>query len=216
MAEMAQDRAESSSPDGRSGVKRSSHGTSGGSLGPGRRGRRGVTRRRRWRRWGLSLAALVVVFCAVTARLYIWPATGMPARVDAIVMLAGPGDRLSLAVRLAREHRANVLVVSRGHEGYGGPCPARVPGVKLICFDPDPASTRGEAEFVGRLAKKYHWRAIALVTATPQDSRARVRMERCYSGRVFVVTVGLPLSAWPGQIVYEWGAMIKALLQPSC
>jgi hypothetical protein len=165
---------------------------------------------------GLAIAALIVVFCAVTARLFIWPAVGMPTRVGAIVMLAGPGDRLSLAMRLAREHRADTLVVSRGYEGYSGPCPSRVPGVRLICFDPSPPTTRGEAEFVGRLAKRYGWKTVALVTATPQDSRARIRMERCFSGGVYVVTVGLPLSAWPGQIVYEWGATIKMLVQPSC
>jgi hypothetical protein len=140
----------------------------------------------------------------------------MPAHVDAIVMMAGPGNRLSLATRLARDHAANVLVVSRGYEGYSGPCPPPVPGVKLICFDPNPATTRGEAEFAGRLAKKYRWRTIALVTVTPQDSRARIRMERCFSGKVFVVTVGPPLSAWPGQLVYEWGATLKMLVQPSC
>jgi hypothetical protein len=37
----------------------------------------------------------------------------MPTTVDAIVMLAGPGDRLPAALQLAREHRAPVLVVSR-------------------------------------------------------------------------------------------------------
>jgi hypothetical protein len=132
-------------------------------------------------------------------------------------MLAGPGPRLDEAVRLARQDKAGVLVVSRGNQGYGGPCPKPVPGVRLICFDPDPASTRGEAEFVGRLARISGWRTIVLVTATPQDSRARVRVGRCFSGKVFVVTVGLPISLWPGEIAYEWGALIKSLVwQRSC
>ena len=63
------------------------------------------------------MAVVVVVFGVVTARLLVWPAQGMPARVSAIVMLAGPGDRLPVALELAREHRAPVLVVSRGWEG---------------------------------------------------------------------------------------------------
>ncbi len=165
----------------------------------------------------LSIAALIAVFCAVTARLMIWPASGMPAHVDAIVVLAGPGQRLSLGLRLAREHAADVLVVSRGYEGYGGPCPPPVPAVTLICFDPNPPTTQGEAEFAGRLARKYHWRSVVLITSTPQDSRARVRMERCFAGQVFVMTVGLPLSAWPYQLAYQWGATLKMLvLQRSC
>src|SRR5215475_10980053 len=57
---------------------------------------------------------LVSVFCAATARLFVWPARGMPARVDAIVMLDGPGDRLSTALGLAWAQRAPVAVISRG------------------------------------------------------------------------------------------------------
>ncbi len=132
-------------------------------------------------------------------------------------MLAGPGDRLELALRLARERRAHFLLVSRGNEGYGGPCPRRVPGVRLICFEPRPASTRGEAEYVGRLARTYHWRSVALVTTAVQDSRARQRVERCFAGPAYVVTVGLPWISWPGQIAYEWAATLKMMiLQPTC
>ena len=165
----------------------------------------------------IGLAVALVIFCAVTAKLFIWPASGMPARVGAIFMMAGPGDRLAEAVRLAREHRAPFLVVSRGHDGYGGPCPAPVPGVRLICFDPNPATTRGEAEVAGRLARKYHWRSVALVTNTAQDTRARVRVQRCFAGPVYVVTVGVPWRSWPEQIGYEWAATLKMyLLQPGC
>jgi DUF218 domain len=164
-----------------------------------------------------GLGAALLLFCAATARLFIWPVRGMPARVDAVVMLAGPGDRLAAALRLAHERRAPFLVVSRGFNGYGGPCPPPVPRVSLICFEPNPATTRGEAEFASRLASRYHWHSIALVTSTFQDSRARQRMERCFSGRVYVMTVGLPWSSWPEQIAYEWGATIKMLAwQRSC
>ena len=45
-------------------------------------------------------------------------------------MLAGPGDRLQAALRLAREGRAPFLLVSRGNQGYGGPCPPPVPHVQ--------------------------------------------------------------------------------------
>jgi hypothetical protein len=135
----------------------------------------------------------------------------MPTRVGAIVMLAGPGNRLPVALQLAREHRAPVLVVSQGWQGYGGPCPSALPGVKLICFDPDPGDTRGEAEFVGNLAKQYHWNSVVLVTTRGQDTRARMVMGRCLSGSIYVVTASLSLGSWPYQIVYEWGALFKAL-----
>ncbi len=54
----------------------------------------------------------MVVLAGLSARLFVWPAEGMPSRVDAIVMLAGPGNRLPVALRLKREKRAPLLVVS--------------------------------------------------------------------------------------------------------
>ena len=181
-------------------------------------GRRCVVRRMyhrsipRWRRALIAATALVAVLVVATALLFVWPSQGMPSRVDAIVMLAGPGERLALAMQLAREHRASVLVVSRGQHGYGGLCPPATPGVKLICFEPDPGDTRGEAEFVGRLARKYGWRSVVLVTAREQATRARIVVRRCFGGQVYVMAGSLPLGSWPYQIAYEWGALFKALV----
>jgi uncharacterized SAM-binding protein YcdF (DUF218 family) len=166
----------------------------------------------RWRQVLLVAVVVMLVFVVVTARLFVWPTQGMPPRVSAIVLLAGPGDRLGPALDLARQHRAPVLVVSQGQHGYGGPCPAATPGVSLICFEPDPGNTRGEAEFVGRLAVKYHWASLVLVSSRAQDTRARLVMKRCFGGLVYVVTGTLPLRAWPYQIAYEWGALFKSLI----
>lgn len=164
-----------------------------------------------------AVLAVLLVFGAATARLLVWPAQGMPGHVSAIVMLAGPGDRLDKALELARTRRARVLVVSRGHLGYGSVCPPDPPDVRLICFEPDPASTRGEAEFVGRLADQDRWRSIVLVTSRVQDTRARIRVGRCFSGQVYVVTVQQPWYDWPYQIAYEWAALFKALvIQRAC
>jgi len=155
---------------------------------------------------------VIVVFSAVTARLLIWPAIGAPSRVDAIVMLAGPGVRIPEALALARAQRAPVLVVSQGWQGYGGPCPAAPAGIKLVCFDPDPGNTRGEAEYTGQLARRYHWTSIVLVTSRPQDTRARILFGRCFGGSVYVMTGHLPVGSWPYQIAYGWGALLKALV----
>ena len=173
----------------------------------------------RKRHWWLVVVVLAVAIGAATARLFIWPDQGMPARVSAIVMLNGPGDRLDTALNLAWQHRAPFVVISRGSPvyGHGGDCAPSIPHVTVICFDPNPSTTKGEAEYVGRLARKYHWQSIALVTITPQDSRGRLRVERCFAGPVYVVTAPLSLSSWPYQIAYEWGATAKALiLQRSC
>jgi len=54
------------------------------------------------RRLLAATVAVALAFGVVTARLFVWPAQGMPAGVSAIVMLAGPGNRLPVALRLAR------------------------------------------------------------------------------------------------------------------
>jgi hypothetical protein len=160
---------------------------------------------------------VLVAFLGATARLFVWPDRGLPPTVDAIVSLDVPYGAVGEAVRLAEQHRAPYLVVSLGRPQSSYGCPPPVTGVRLICFNPDPATTRGEAEVVGRLAHRYHWHSIAVVTITPQDTRARLRMERCFTGPVYVRTTPIPGGAWPNQLAYEWGALFKALvLQRSC
>jgi len=106
----------------------------------GRLAARAASRGRRPRRRVVAavLLAALLAFGAATARLFVWPAQGMPAHVSVIVMLAGPGDRLDKALQLASARRARMLVVSRGHLGYGSGCPPDPPGLMLICFDPVP------------------------------------------------------------------------------
>ncbi len=174
---------------------------------------------RRRRAVAAVLLVLLAGFGFETAQLFVWPQQGMPARVDAIVMLNGPGDRLGTALKLARAHRARVVVISRGSRywGHGSVCAPKVPGVTFICFDPSPPTTRGEAEFAGRLARRYDWHSIALVATTPQDTPARLRLGRCFAGKIYAVNAPLPLSAWPGTIAYEWGATVNAVfLQRGC
>jgi uncharacterized SAM-binding protein YcdF (DUF218 family) len=179
----------------------------------------GKNKPRRWRGPVAVIAVVFAAFCVLTGRLFVWPAEGLPHRVDAIVMLNGHGDRLTAAERLAWAGRAPVLVVARGTRFWaqGSRCAARIPGVKVICFLPSPSSTRGEAEFAGRLATRWHWRSIVLVTTRDQDTRARIRFGRCFKGQVYVTTAALPVTDWPEAIAYEWAATIKALiLQRSC
>ncbi|HXW45748.1 MAG TPA: hypothetical protein VEL03_13225 [Streptosporangiaceae bacterium] len=177
--------------------------------------------RRRW----LILAVVVTLlacFGVATATLLVSPRQGMPARVDAIIMLNGPGgsSRLTTALDLAWAHRAPTVVISRGSQvyGFGGDCAPAIPGVRVICFVPSPPTTQGEAEFAGRLASRYHWKTVVLVTITPQITPGRIWLNRCMPG-VTVYAVAAPLSArgWPVMVAYEWGAIANAeLIHRSC
>jgi hypothetical protein len=183
----------------------------------------GKPRHGRRRRWPILIGALLIILGALsfaTARWIVWPSQQvMPATVDAIVMLNGPGARFSTALDLARQHRASVIIISRGsaYWGHGSVCAPKISRVRVICFDPSPASTRGEAEFAGRLAERYHWRSVAVVAIAPQDTVARLRIERCFGGKIYLVNAPLSVLRWPYQIVYEWGSTLKALIfQRAC
>jgi hypothetical protein len=178
--------------------------------------------RRRRRLWIFlsALAVIVVALAVATAEWFVFPSQGIPARVDAVIMLNGPGDRLDTALNLGWEHRTKVLVISRGSQfyGQGSNCAPPIPGVTVICFDPSPSTTQGEAEFAGRLARRYHWKTIAVVTITPQITPGRIWLSRCLPGvKVYAVAAPLRAFAWPPAVVYEWGALIKAeIFSRSC
>jgi len=163
------------------------------------------------------LFVLLALFCAVTAHLFIWPSTGMPARVDAIVVPGGQGGRVDAAVRLAKQDRARYLVLSQGQYVPPGLCGTHVGSAAVICFFPNPMTTQGEAEATARLAKAYGWHSIVLLTTPDQTWRAKLRFRRCYSGRIYGVTTPLPVSLWPFMIAYQWAATVKAeLVNRSC
>ncbi len=176
-------------------------------------------RRRLWRSVAMTVAVMLIVFCTASADLFVWPAEGMPAHVDAIVVLGGPGNRLDKGLQLAHQGRAPFLVVSAGVWPEPAPslCALHDKILTVICFQPEPGTTQGEAEFIGRLARRYEWKSVVLVTTPDQDTRARLRFARCFAGGLYVVTTPLPASAWPHQIAYQWAATFKALvLNPSC
>jgi hypothetical protein len=130
-----------------------------------------------WRKTVAAAGVAVVVVAAASAWVLICPSQGRRRGRTPSSWSPGPGDRLSVALalaRLAREYRAPVLVVSRGWMGYGGPCPPSTPGVRTICFDPDPGTTKGEAEHVGKLGRHYGWHSLIVVATGPQALLARL------------------------------------------
>lgn len=175
----------------------------------------------RYRGWRLfcmtSVAAVVVValFLGVTARLFVWPASDAPEHANVIVSLAGSSNRLAKALALARAGYASEILTSVV-PGEGEPCLKSRPGIRIVCFHPAPATTRGEARFVGRLAAKRGWTRVMIITGKSQATRARMLFERCYAGRLIVVPVANSNPGLWHNISYEWGATLKALFTPGC
>ena len=168
---------------------------------------------RRLKRIILVVLLMVIVFFVSTARLFVWPPSDTPSRVDAIVALGGdPGQRrMKSAVRLAEAGYAPIVVISLG----GDPkvrCPRTPKRIEVICFRPNPVNTRGEAEYVAGLAAQRHWHRIIVIPDRTQTTRARLLFKRCTRISLEMVPVHDDLSQLVVGVAYEWGALIKAMI----
>jgi len=161
------------------------------------------------------LSALFGLFLVLTAVLFVFPSTNTPRRSNAIVVLGGSGPRVQKGLSLARAGYAPYLVVSGTISSV---CPPAQHEVMVICFDPRPDTTQGEARELAKLARVHDWHQVIVVSGTPQTTRARIRFERCFQGTLlFDPANPVGLRAWIHNVVYEWGALIKALtLQRGC
>jgi hypothetical protein len=161
---------------------------------------------------------VLALWGSLSAGLFIWPSLDpiKGARADAILVMGGPGPRLQVALKLAKEHAAPVILVSVASVRWN--CPNwYVPGVRVECFRPDPFSTQGEARYAASQARLHGWHSLIVVSSVPQSTRARLRVQRCFHGTVKVVAARPSLASWAYGVIYEWGALIKALVwQRSC
>jgi uncharacterized SAM-binding protein YcdF (DUF218 family) len=165
-------------------------------------------------KWLLVVVALVAgaVWLALTVALFYRPTEQKPGRADAVVVLGSRShpDRLQLGLRLAQARVAPVLVLSA--PPADSPLCADNAPFEVICFTPDPFTTRGEAESIGRLAAKHGWRSVVLATSNYHAVRAKLLVRRCFHGSVSVrhsAPRGV-LSTFEASM-HEWGGLIYAL-----
>ena len=163
-----------------------------------------------------GLALLVAVFAA-TARYVVWAPSDAPGRADAVVVLAGGrGERLEEATRLMDAGTARVLAVSHGRQpGWteGNRLCNGVERYEVVCFEPEPDRTYGEARAVRRLAGERGWRSVVVVTSRYHVTRATMLVDRCFDGDVRGVGARPP--GWGGlptirNIAREWASYVHA------
>ncbi len=173
-----------------------------------------------WRRKLAVVAVLVlVVFTVATVRLFVLPDLApLPAHADAIIELAGPGNRDATTMALVRAGLAPVVAQSTTVAEAGtSRCLPATAGVEVLCFNPDPGTTVGEARFIGTMAAQRHWQSVIIVTTPDHALRAQLRVSRCFPGTISVATAPLPWWDWFRQIPYQWAASAKALIfQTAC
>ncbi len=134
---------------------------------------------------------------------------------DAIVVLAGGGDRTEMGADLANQGLAPVVVFADpGRDSSAITANPYCNGrsaleADVVCFDPHPAKTQGEARMAALLADERGWDNIIVVASTDQVTRAQRLLGRCYDGAAQMV--GVDHDSWPlVRAAYEWGATAKA------
>jgi uncharacterized SAM-binding protein YcdF (DUF218 family) len=177
----------------------------------------------RLRRLAAAVLVLLLVWLAACYLVVIRPRVNRPVPSDAILVLGSPtvDGRLEEGLRLADAGYADTLVISigwaKGRQRIAA-CDDDDPRYRVICFQPDPTTTRGEAEEFGRLARERHWSSVLVVTSVYHVSRARLIVDRCMPGTVrMVATPARPSPrGWAYQFLYQTGGFAKALLHRSC
>jgi hypothetical protein len=180
-----------------------------------------VLRGKRSRIVAVVVAVLVLLLAVFTVILFIKPDLNAPEKADAIVVLGGANTQSPfVGAKLRQEGYAPTLAISvpPGYPYIQKAMEYYDPTVHPLYFVAEPQTTQGEARSIAHFASLLHWKRIIVVMPITQASRARIRIGRCYSGQVLEVGVE-PQGFWDWVrgIVYEWGAMGKALLlQRTC
>lgn len=153
------------------------------------------------------LPVALLVWVVAAAAVYVFDHGGSPIRADAVVVLQGSKTRLPKGLQLVEQGYAPLLVISRGDRkklesrlcaGKGA-----ATHVRVVCFTASPPSTRGEAEFIGRLAKERGLSTIDVVTSQFHVFRARIVIARCFHGRLQMVGASQPAWKLPWYAVNE-------------
>ncbi|NUS43133.1 MAG: YdcF family protein [Mycobacteriaceae bacterium] len=186
------------------------------------------TRARRRRRRARALRVLAAVVAAVGALaalgwpVYVRPQVDPLRHADAVVVLGGTAyERYDIGHDIARRGYAHAVVLSRS-TGPDDPvmddyCAPRAE-YRVLCFVPDPWTTRGEAQEIARLTARYGWRHLIVVTFTPHVSRARYIIGKCFRGELTMIASPSPsgLRFWSWMYLRQSAGYVRAALDRGC
>lgn len=173
---------------------------------------------------GAALALVLVVAAGIPV--YVLPTTDpVPAHADAVLVLGPPTRaRTELGRDLVEQGVADTLLISVWRSeldaapGENDVVACDEPGMRVLCFTAEPGTTQGEARALADYARSNDWSSVVVITQTPHITRARVLLERCFDGRLSMVSSGEPstLGAWIYEYVYQTGAFAKVLADREC
>ena len=182
-----------------------------------------VTWRRLRIRWVVVPVCLLLIAAVIGGLpVYVRPQVDPLRHADAILVLGGDGfSRYPFGIDLGMQGWAPKVVLSNpgiDKEWLTKACNTPHSGIELDCFVPDPPTTLGEGRELRRLAERYGWRSVIVVTFTPHISRARFILQRCFDGELIMVAspTHISLLDWPVEYVYQTAGYVRAALQPGC
>ncbi|MCX2963069.1 YdcF family protein [Gordonia aquimaris] len=191
---------------------------------------RGPNRRRR-RRQALLAAAVCMVLVATLVvgvlgyQLFTRDHSDPLRPADAIVVLGGEHDgREDYGLELAAQGYADTVLISDPYRPYqpserelmNRVCDASTDTIEVICFAPQPSTTRGEAMFTQQMATARGWRSVIVVSWRYHLVRARYIFGQCSDRQV--IMRGVPRSyarspeSWAYTYAYQYGGLMKATL----
>lgn len=137
----------------------------------------------------LLVAVPLAVWVGLDIYLFATPSLDRPQHAAAVIVLAGDRKpRLDRALQLIRAGVSRTLVISDGLDPLWPTanrlCVRGGDGFRVVCFRPEPYSTRGEARGFARLARENGWTSVVIATSTFHVTRARLLFRRCFDGRV--------------------------------
>ncbi|MEV4987903.1 YdcF family protein [Pseudarthrobacter sp. LMD1-1-1.1] len=179
--------------------------------------------------WNAAAGAVTLVLglCVLANHLYVIPSVDKPTSSDVLFVLAPSYDRISLAENMMETGFAETLVVSSptsSESGRPAICDEKLK-YKVICFSPEPITTRGEARALRTLSQEYGWDTASVITARFHVSRARLIFQRCFAGDLNIIAIDTtmpvlslqdPKRTWLYHFAYETGAFAKAAIDPTC
>ncbi|MGY4710269.1 YdcF family protein [Mycolicibacterium sp. CBM1] len=178
----------------------------------------------------LGIAALVgaVILAALGVSgyfLFTRPHADPLVPADAVIVLGGDNDgRFQYGLSLAQQGYANTVVLSNSYDDraeadradFRRACAAGTAAVTVICFTPNPFTTRGEAMYVARIAKQRNWTHVIVVSWNYHTVRARYIFGQCFHGSVTMRpvprTYDYSLWRWATEYAYQYTALVKAFV----
>jgi uncharacterized SAM-binding protein YcdF (DUF218 family) len=171
------------------------------------------------RRLLLVAAALVGLWVAACLVLFLWSpfASSAPRRASVVVVLSGDKRRLTPGLALIRRGVAPVLAISgvdrapRWRQAHDLCKRGRYAAARVVCFEPVPFSTQGEARTVARLARERGWSSVVVVTSRFHVTRAKLLFRRCWHGPLAVIGAGSTWWRLPEEWLSETGKLLVQL-----